>query len=800
MKHTLLLLFLLLVFTGNSQEITVQVIDVQTDNPVSFAKISDGVGSPIISDIDGKAKMVIVESRLYSFRFFDYNDTIIKGSVLIKHPKVYMSPDAQVYDEVVITPGENPAHRIIQNVMDFKNQNDPLKNNSFTYDSYSKLYFTGELKEGLERDTIKDSTAIREMEILDKQYIFLAETKATRSFNPPSYDKEVVTAYNVSGLKNPFLATVVNQFQSFSFYDNIFELNQQEFINPIAPGGLRRYLFILEDTLFHADTQDTTYTIKYRPRKGKNFEGLEGYIYINTKDWAIERVIASPYGQDGMVKARIIQEYSIVGDKKWFPNKISTELDFNIGFSSYTDLIARSSLYISNVQFDQPLKRGFNPVSVEVRDGALADSASITAMRGDTQTGKESTTYGVVDSLVKDSNLDKLVEYGKIALSGKIPLGYFSVPVKQIVYFNRQEGLRLGLGLETNNNLSKVVQVGGYFAYGLRDKEWKWGGNMNIMLNQERLFKLKLHYSDDLHERGSTDLYDDEFNLINQGLYRDFFINMMDRERYAGINLSGLIRQNMKLQLFANYKRFTFTDDYQYIPVTGLDGSLDNFDIAETGIVFNWNIREKVMILENRRVSLGTKWPKITFKAVKGMSGIFESNYDYYRLKLAIYQSFKIRGFGELNLTSKSGATYGEVPLTLSQIHEGTGRQRSLSVANTFETMTPAEFFSDKHTSLFVRFAFLPIKNKTTWTEPQFIIHSAAGVGEMSNRASHTGFAFKTPEKGYYESGLIVDNLLLQGGGVLGIGVGAFYRYGPYELPKMSDNFFYKVSIRLNIW
>src|SRR5690554_8234259 len=80
----------------------------------------------------------------------------------------------------------------------------------------------------------------------------------------------------------------------------------------------------------------------------------------------------------------------------------------------------------------------------------------------------------------------------KILSTGKIPLGKFSVPIDEIVNYNGQEGFRLGLGLETNRRMSKVVQLGGYFAYGLRDKEWKWGGDLTFTLHQKRLIKLNL--------------------------------------------------------------------------------------------------------------------------------------------------------------------------------------------------------------------------------------------------------------------------------------------------------------------
>lgn len=798
MKKTLLLLIVLLFAQFiEAQETEIQVVDAQTNNPVSFAKISDGINKAVITDIDGKASILIVDSHLYSFRFFEYKDTVIKGEALIKSPLVLLYSDGQIYDEIVITPGENPAHRIIQNVMDRKKINDPLKNDAFTYNSYSKLYFTGELKEGVNRDTITDTSMIKTMEFLDKQYLFLTETKARRTYSPPNYDKEVVTAYNVSGVKDPLFATLVNQFQSFSFYDNNFELNQKQYINPIAPGGLRRYLFILEDTLVHPSTQDTTYTIKFRPRKGKIFEGLSGYLFVRSGEWAIERVIASPYTENLLLNVKIIQEYAITADKKWFPSRISTELDFSgIQLGKYAEMIGRSTLYINEVAFQEPTNRGFNPVLVEVEEGALRDSTSLRALRGATATGKESETYVFVDSIAKEANLDKLVFFGKVATTGKIPIGKFNLPVWQLAYFNRQEGLRLGLGLETNSRFSEVFGAAAYAAYGLKDKEWKYGGNVNVTLNKKRMVNLKFLYQDDIHERGNTNFYDDAFNLTNQGIYRDFFVSLADRERFAGVNLSGLIRQNLKVQVFANYKRFSFIDDYRYVPLFTQNGTDDQFDVAEAGIVINWNIREKIMLLENRRVSLGTKWPKLTFKAVKGVSGIFDADYDYYRFNFEVHQDFAIRGAGNLNIVSKSGLTYGNVPLTLQQIQEGTGINYTLSVANTFETMGPSEFFSDKFSALFVRFSFLPIKNKSSWSEPVFIIHNAAGLGEMGNRSDHQGFDFKTPEKGYYETGVISDYIVKFG--PLGFGLGAFYRYGPYEFTDLKDNFFYKLSVRLS--
>ncbi len=803
MRQTLFTVILVLVSLAAKSQQTVKltVKDIQTQEPIAFVKIGDGQSEPVLTDIDGKAEFKVYPERKYRFSFFDYIDTALMGSELIKNADVYMLPDIQFMDEVTITPGENPAHRIIQNAMDKRKENDPLRNNSFRYNSYSKFYLTGETNEPIDRDTLTDTSAIKTLNLLDNQYIFLTETAAERTFSPPSYDKEVVKSYNVSGVKDPLFATLVNQFQSFSFYDNIFTINQQEFINPIAPGGIRRYLFILEDTLIH-DDNDTTFTIKYRPRKGKSFEGLEGYLFIHTNNWALEKVIASPYEQGDLFNIKVIQSYEFKNNKKWFPHKLSTEIKFNnFSIGKYSDAIGRSNLYVKDVQFDIDVnKKMFNPVQIEIEEDAKEDSALLNSARGTNNSAKELKTYQVIDSIGEANNLDKMLEVFKIISTGKIPIGKFNIPVEKIIDFNQQEGFRLGGGLETNRRLSKWFGIGGYFAYGFRDEEWKWGGDMKFTFDQKRTIQMNLHYSEDLFERGGTQFSSgDNFNLIDQSLYREFFINRFDRQRKAEVTFSGYVRQNLRLSVFGNYKRTWFTDDYAYIPLFDPTSTSTSFDVAETGIEIKWNIREKLMLLGDQRVSLGTKFPRINFKAAKGWRGIAESQYDYYRLQLSINQDFSIRGLGKLTLSSKSGMTVGNVPLTLHQVQQGTSHKEfSLSVANTFETMFPAEFFSDQQTALFMRFSFLPIKIKSIadFTQPTFVIHSAAGIGTMTNVNEHVNYNFDVPEEGYYESGLIIENLLVSN--FSGLGVGAFYRFGPYAFPEMKDNFVYKLSVTFN--
>jgi hypothetical protein len=47
--------------------------------------------------------------------------------------------------------------------------------------------------------------------------------------------------------------------------------------------------------------------------------------------------------------------------------------------------------------------------------------------------------------------------------------------------------------------------------------------------------------------------------------------------------------------------------------------------------------------------------------------------------------------------------------------------------------------------------------------------------------------------KGYFESGIQINNILKLS--FQGYGIGIYYRYGPYSLPKLIDNWAFKFNL-----
>lgn len=794
MKYTLALAFSVLSTLVFCQT-TIFIKDQITNEAIPFVKVRPDLGSPFLADIDGSF-ILQKEILQLDLRNYGYRDTILSVSSITDNT-IFLIPIIQNIQEVVAVAGENPAHRIMDIVIANRKKNNPLENDAFRYESYSKFIFdmNQEALDSIPENTT-DTILLDIKKFFTEQYLFMVESASTRTFLPPNRDKEEITAYKVSGFTNPMFSTFANEMQSFSFYENQFELLGKTYINPIAFGGTRRYLFVLEDTT--VINQDTTFTIFYRPRSGKNFEGMTGRLYINTNGYAIEKVTASPYEDSTGTEIIIIQEYAIVDNKKWFPSKLSTEISMKGAVLVPTlkngYIQGKGSSYIKNVEFNPTdiRKRDFDNITVTTTEDAATVKEEVwDTLRKYAITDKEVRTYNMLDSLSKEEKFDQKLEMLTSLLEGKLPLGNFNLDLTRLINYNLYEGYRFGAGLETSKKMMKNVMIGGYYGWATRDKESKFGGYSTIHLYKKRGLKLNLRYQQDLIERGGFTFQKDVFTLNSTSLSRQFFIQNMERQRLGEIVLSGNIRSNMKVSLIGNYQRIWYTDDYVYLP-----SEKTNIDLAETSIEFTWNIREKVMQLGNIRVSKGTKFPKIMLKATKGWKGWMESDYDYLRFQAEIQQEVLVRGTGKFIWTIIGSQTVNDVPLFLMHRGNGTGRPWNLSTANTFETMAPSEFFHTKQAALFTRFVFNPFKTKAKWNEPQFCFHHAIGYGEMNLKDQHS-VSFKSMDKGFFEGGVILNNVLVSG--FTGIGIAAFYRYGEYSDSDWKKNIMPKIAVSFNL-
>lgn len=789
---TVFALFAVLISFGQ----TIQIKDVESVEPIPFVKIFPDQGKDFFADIDGYFTPPVgcTSVRLHMSM---YRDTTIQ---LTGQTTIYMRGLESMIEEVVVIPGKNPAERIMELAIENRKVNHPKSELSFKFTSYSKFIFTMNPDAiAAIPDTTADTNLLDMKRFFEKQHIMMLENTTDKYFEPPFREKEVITAYKVSGFTDPMFATFASELQTFNFYENNFDLLGNSYINPLAFGGIRRYWFFLEETTVNAPG-DTTFTIRFHPRRDKNFSGMKGTLYVNSKGYALEKVIAEPaVDSAGTVQAKIVQEYAFIDNKKWFPYKLSTEAKFpgiNFGGAKDSYLIGKGSTYIEDIQLGIDLKgERFNAATVQTaKDAEKQDSTHWDARRKYRLDNKELETYQTIDSLSKANNLEPKLKALMYLSEGKVPLGPVQIDLLRLVDYKQYEGYRLGLGLETSKKLMKRATIGGYFGYGTRDKEWKYGAYGSVLLLRSHFLTLSGRYQQDIIERGGT-AYISAGKTLSLDQFTDhFYIANMDRQRLGEVSLTGFVTPRIQLTAFGNYQRMQFTDSATWSGSTRQIFVNQQVENAEVGGELAWTIREKVKYLGDRRVSLGSKWPKIAVKYAQSIPGLWNNYLEYQRLHVQIDQTVPIRGVGKLTYRAVAAQTWGEAPLYLTHVGQGTGGNWKLTVPNTFETMLPSTFYNDGMAAIFTRFTFKAPKWKVKWTAPQVALHHALGTGYLRNASEHAGNV-RSMNKGYYEAGVILNNLLKLN--TLGMGIGAFYNYGPYSLPQADKNVTLKIALNI---
>ena len=202
----------------------------------------------------------------------------------------------------------------------------------------------------------------------DLQHLSIMESVTERQFMRPNRNYEKVIHNRVAGFKEPSFVALVNDVQPFSFYNNHFKIADKLFLNPISPGSTKKYFFNMEDTLYQQS--DTVFIISFHPRKNKNFEGMEGVLYINSRQYAIQNVIASPHDKS-FFNMKIEQKYKLINNQQWFPEQLNFEMEAAKYPSPFLRLLVEGRSYIYEVDIAPSLsKKNFNENLIEIDEEA----------------------------------------------------------------------------------------------------------------------------------------------------------------------------------------------------------------------------------------------------------------------------------------------------------------------------------------------------------------------------------------------------------------------------------------------
>jgi hypothetical protein len=798
--------FLVLFYAGflHAQPRTVsgRVYDAETGEPLAFVNIvvNNGLQGGA-TDIDGKFRIASGEGiEFLRLTYVGYQPLRYALEGKADGHRVFMKKIPYELREVVVYPGINPAHRIINNVIRNRDLNDPEKLLSFSYTSYEKAIFTLDLDSLRMIDTLLLDTSAREIRrVFDRQDIFIAESVTERKFLYPGRNYENVIATRVSGMKDPIFVFLVSQIQSTSFYRERITIGRSEYINPISKGSTSKYTFIIEDTAY-TERKDTVFIISYRPRPNTNFDGLKGVLSVNSHKWAIQSVIAEPAIEEGPFNIRIQQLYELVNDDQWFPVQLNTDIRIRSIGATIDDktysFVGIGKSYVSDIELNPELvRRQFSNIEVDVDPAAHDRNEDFwNSYRVDSLSERDRNTYAFMDSIGREVNFDRLARTFETLMTGRIPYKFIDIDLNRISRYNQYEGVYLGMGIHTNDRLSRRFRTGGFFGYGFKDQTLKYGGDISAILHRNSELELKALYFYDVLESGGTELFDDHRPFLREDGIRKLLIRRMNITERAGISLGFRALRHFKWSVGFNADYKKAYPDYQYGNTEdGVSMLTDEFRFSEMRLGFRFAYREKFIRTRRVKISLGTKYPIVRFQYTRGMQGLLNGEFEYNRFDLKVTESFYTKYFGMTSIEIRAGYIDGDLPYC--NLYNGNGSYRffTLYAPGSFATMRMNEFLSNRYVALFFSHNFGKLLVRARYFAPEIVLATNIGFGDLNNHARHYNVAYNTMEKGYYESGVILHGLFNMR--LFSLGLGAFYRYGPYGFNRPADNFAYKLSL-----
>ena len=779
-----------------------KVMDKVTREPLAFVNIliNDGKYGGT-TDIDGSFKLSSsTKIHTLKFSYVGYETTFLDIRKDHEEVKVLLQRIRVQLDEVIILPGINPAHRIMQNAIDNKDHNDPEKLESFSYTSYDKMIFTVNADSLLQVDTaLLDGDAKELVEFFGEKDIFIMETVSERKFLHPDRDFENVIASRVSGFKDPIFVFLISQMQSTSFYEDLIRIAGKTYVNPISNGSLGKYIFILEDTAY-TDNNDTVFIISFSPKPKTNFDALRGVLSINTNGWAIQNVKAEPAQVSKGFNIRIQQLYELIDGEHWFPVQLNTDIilgnvEVNAGEEQY-NMIGIGKSYIEDIVLNPDLvRRQLGELGVEVDPNAYRRSEEFWEMvRNDSLTERNLRTYAFMDSIAKEYHFDRYAKTYETLISGKIPWGIIDIDINRFFRYNDYEGFFLGLGLHTNDRFSRTVKLGGYWGYGFRDKKTKYGADIGLNILRSKEFTLQASFMHDVSESGGVRFFDDKPGAFREENFRQFLIQRKNNTESYGIGLGIRALKYFKFHIGMSVTWKEAYQDYAYGMVgDGTAHLMDEFNFTDLMIGFRYAFREKFIRTANTRVSMGTKYPVLWFQYTHGFNDILNGEFEYNRFDVKIEETFYTKYLGETSLQFRLGYIDGNLPYANLYNGNGSWRKFTIFAPNSFATMRMNEFLSNRYLALYFEHSFEKLLIQTKWFSPVFVISTNLAFGALNNKDQHFNTSFKTMELGYYESGLRINRLLNLP--YLHFGLGAYYRYGPYSLDRTIENFGFKFTL-----
>lgn len=717
-KANILILFLFGYFSVQSQTfIEGQVFDAATKEPVGYANIYIK-GTTIGTTTDDTGYYQLKLQTIYdsvSAAYLGYSEATqpIKKQDRQRINFMLEASQSMLAEAVIIGSKESLEDYLIRKILENKDKNDKKHLQNYSYESYNKI----------ELDVKNMSEKFMNRKIL-KPFKFVFDNIDSTSEDEPflpmllsesisdfyytsklNKKREIIRASKISGVNdasfNEFLSAT---YQDIDVYDNAYTIIDKQFISPIANSCKTFYRYKVIDTLVLDNV--VHYKLMFEPKtKGDNT--FFGSFIVSENNYAIKGIqlrMAPHVNINFVKKIEINQDFDFVDQQFWMMTNDYLLVEFS-PLEKMPAIITRKNAVYRNFKIntsfnDSVISKMKEELYIDERE-VKKDQAYWDSSRFIQLSKNEAAVYHIIDTLKTVPAYKTYVDIINLVLTGYYKTGPVELgPIVSLISYNKLEGWRFGAGIRTNYKMCEWAQVGGHFAYGLRDKRFKGDVNARFLVDKQPRQIISASYTHDVSELSRT----------NDLLASDNILSIIINRRKPDVRL--LYYDDAKLSYNIEYKQglsmgVTLQNrkiEQGLVPFSYLypnkEFGIDSFNtLRQTELVFNarFAIGEKYIDKNSLfRSSINTyKVPVVQFEYVYGFKRFLGSQFNYHKFTLSYAQIVPIRTIGRFEMKIQAGKILGQVPFLLTEVHDG---NQTFAFSNTaFNVMNDYEFYSDQY-------------------------------------------------------------------------------------------------------
>lgn len=732
------------------------------NEPLSFVSVYlQGTVTGTTSNDNGEFVLEINKLGTYEvvFKYLGYKTEVRKVSIT-KFPytiNINLQEEKVDLAEIVISTKDNPANRIIRNVIAKKEEN-TNKYANYTANFYSRgLYRIKDAPENFLGQNLGDFGG--GLDSTRSGIIYLSETVSEIKFkkNPKAF-KENIIASKVSGEDNGISFNRAED-TNINFYNNNVEFGN-DLISPISDNAFAHYSYKLIGTLYDKSGKLIN-KIKIIPKR-KNDRVFEGAIYIVEDDWEIYGIDVTVTGAQVNIPAvdrlKLKQDYNYSStNDAWV--LISQSIDFKVNFLGFK-LDGRFSSAYSNYNFTPNfIANTFtNEVLTFEENATEKDSVYWNNLRPVPLTKEEVKDYKIKDSIKVVRKSKKYLDsvdhiQNKFNLISPFT-GYtfrnsyedWSLSFSGLISnfsFNTVQGFNTSLGLsyfKSLNDNGKWWNAGFNVNYGFSDKiarptfyfTKKWdnitrprlsisGGTAIRQFNgREPILKLNNTISSLFYRKNYMKIYEKTFARIDYS-----------EEIKNGLYFSSSLEYAKRSPLFntTNYsfaKQRTndpYTSNNPLNPTDFVNAPFNEHTIATLNVGATFVFGQKYLSYPNRKVNIGNnKYPTISLNYVKRF-GASNSNLNSDVFIANIRQYLNTGNFGNFSYYLRAGAFLKKKNIAFMDFLQANGNQLLFPIDRQLNSFNLLEYYkyytNDKYAEAHIEHNFkgsilgrIPLLNK----------------------------------------------------------------------------------------